>query len=90
MEEAKNLHDAVPLKARKVVIEMPEESLFDGQLDNFVGLIGGQKGECEVEICFKLNEKIFVKVNSQPLRILGTSRLETDLKQKGCRVEWIL
>jgi hypothetical protein len=63
---------------------------MDGDLDNLVGIIGGQKGECEVEIGFKLTNKIFVKICSQPLRILGTSRLERDLKQKGCRVEWIL
>ena len=90
LEEAKNLHDAVPLKARKVIIEMPAEFPKDGELDNLLGLIGSQKGECEVEICFKLNQKIFVKAISQPLRILGTSRLEMDLKRKGCGVEWIL
>lgn len=90
LDEAKNLSDAVPLKARKIVIEMTEDSMSDGELDNLVGLIGGQKGECEVEICFKLNRKIFVKINSQPLRILGNSRLERDLKQKGCQVEWVL
>ncbi len=90
LEEAKKLDDAVPLKARKVCIEIPEKVLTGGDLDGLVGLIGKQKGECEVEIRFKLNQKISVKINSQPLRILGTSRLETDLKQKGCQVEWVL
>jgi hypothetical protein len=84
------LSDAVPLKARKVSIEVSEESLTDSEMDNLVGLIGRQRGECEVEICFKLNQKVFVKINSQPLRILGTSRLEMDLKRKGCQIEWVL
>jgi DNA polymerase III subunit alpha len=90
LEEAKKLSDAVPLKARKVSIEVSEESLTDSELDNLVGLIGGQRGECEVEICFKLNQKVSVRINSQPLRILGTSRLEMDLKRKGCQIEWVL
>ena len=90
LEEAKKLYDAVPLKARKVSIEIPVGSLIADDLDNLVGLIGGQRGECEVEIWFKLNQKVSVKINSKPLRILGTSRLEMDLKRKGCQVEWVL
>lgn len=90
LEEAKKLREAVPQKSRKIIIEVPETSLIEYELDNLVGLIGGQKGECEVEVCFKLNQKIFVKINSQPLRILGSERLETDLRQRGCQVEWVL
>ncbi len=90
LEDAKKMADAVPLRARRVSIEVPELSVSDTELDALVGLIGNSKGECEVEICFKLNRKISVRINSQPLRILGTSRLESDLKQRGCRVEWIL
>jgi DNA polymerase III subunit alpha len=90
VEDAKRLDDAVPLRAKKISVEVQEKSLSDEELDALVGLIGSSKGECEVEINFRLNRSVSVRINSQPLRIQGSSRLEKDLRQKGCRVEWIL
>ena len=90
IEDAKKLDDAVALKARKLCVEIPENILSGSELDKLVGIIGRSKGDCEVEICFNVGDNIFVKINSQPLRILGSSVLEANLKQKGCRVEWVL
>ncbi len=89
-DEAKALADIVPLKARKLKVEIPKELTSDKSLSELVGILGKDQGLCEVELIYRLDDNVRLKIRSEPLRIQGTSRLQNDLDQLGCNVEWVL
>ncbi|HSK71236.1 MAG TPA: DNA polymerase III subunit alpha, partial [Pyrinomonadaceae bacterium] len=90
LEESRRLTDAVALRARKLCIGIEEKVCQEDFLSELVKLLSQNQGKCEVDINFILQEKISLHINSQPLRIQGTFNLETELRKRGCRVEWIL
>ena len=89
-DEAKALADVVPLKARKMCVEIPYKMTDNNSLSELVDVIGKDQGLCEVELNCVIDERIRLKLRSEPLRIQGTSKLQNRLIELGCRVEWIL
>jgi DNA polymerase-3 subunit alpha len=91
LEEARRLADAVPLKARHVLVTLPnEENLDEPFLDRLLTLLSRDKGKCEVFLNLCVEDRVAVRVYSQPLRIQGSQQLELELRSKGCGVEWVL
>ncbi len=90
LEEARKLADAVPLKAQKVSITLPENKLNEGFLEDIFRLLSRNHGKCAVNLNFMIDGGILLEINSEPLRIQGSSHLEEDLKEKGCQVYWYL
>jgi DNA polymerase-3 subunit alpha len=90
LEDAKNIADAVPLKARNLFISLPKNQLDEQYLEDLFTILSKSKGNCEIIFDFPLDENISLKLHSQPLRIQGTSRLGEELQNKGCRIDWIL
>ena len=90
LDEIKKLADAITQKAQNVSITLPFKKVDEKYLEDIFTILDRHKGTCEVLLGFSLEPEIFIKVRSQPLRIQGSSRLENELKQKGCRVEWVL
>jgi len=90
LDEANKISDAVSLKARGVSIILPEDNCDENFLEDLFGLLSSQRGNCEVFLSIKLVQKVLLKIHSQPLRVQGSSRLERDLRQKGCQVLWSL
>lgn len=90
VEEAKNLSDAVPLKARRVSIDIPGNMSDDSFLEDIFGLLSRRQGVCEVLLRFRLEEKISLQIYAQPMRIQGTSDLEKQLRERNCEVTWHL
>jgi DNA polymerase-3 subunit alpha len=90
LEEAGKIADAVPLKARSLFITLPKKELNEQYLEDLFAILSKSKGNCEITFDFPLDENVSLRLYSQPLRIQGTSRLEDQLKQKGCRIDWIL
>ena len=90
LEEAKNIADAVPLKARNLLITLPKNRFDEAYLEDLFAILSRSKGNCEITFQIPLEENVSLKLNSQPLRIQGTSRLGTELLKKGCRVDWVL
>ncbi len=90
LEEARKLADAVPLKAQNVSITLPENRLNERFLEDIFRLLSRDHGRCAVNLNFMIEGGIFLEINSQPLRIQGSSRLEEDLREKGCQVKWFL
>jgi hypothetical protein len=90
VEEAKKIADAVPLKAHGVSIILPEGNFGEEFLEDLFGLLSRHRGNCEVFLGVCLERNVALKIYSQPLRVQGSSRLEIDLKQKGCQVFWNL
>jgi DNA polymerase-3 subunit alpha len=90
VSQAQKLADIVPQRSRKVEVKFPANLCDDSYLNELVRIFSGSKGRCEIDLLLELEEKVLVKVRSQPLRIQGSSRLEEDLKSRGCEVRWIL
>ncbi len=90
LEEARNIADAVPLKARNLCITLPKNRLDEQYLEDLFAILSKTKGNCEITFDFPLEENISLKLYSQPLRIQGTSRLGDELQKKGCRIDWVL
>ena len=90
INQAQKLADMVPLRSRKIEVTLMQNTCEDSYLNEMVKLLSRQTGRCEVELFVELEEKILVKVKSQPLRIQGTFQIEEELKGKGCGVRWIL
>ncbi len=90
IEEVKNLSDAVPLKARKVSIDISGEMSDDSYLEDIFGLLSRRHGVCEVLLCLNLEEKVSLQIHAQPMRIQGTSELERQLRERNCEVKWHL
>ncbi|MEJ7860040.1 MAG: DNA polymerase III subunit alpha [Pyrinomonadaceae bacterium] len=88
VEEAKKIADAVPHRAQGVSIILPENNFGEELLEDLFGLLSKNRGNCEVFLSVKLEREVFLKIHSQPLRVQGSSSLETDLIQRGCRVIW--
>ncbi len=83
--------DAVPLKAKNVFITLPEkEECTDGYLDELFAILSRSRGNCEITFNFRLENGVFLKLVSEPLRIQGNSLLEAELRKKGCGVDWVL
>ena len=90
LEEAKKLADAITQKAQNVFITLPFRQIDEKYLEDIFTILDKHKGNCEVYLNFRLDWEISIRVRSEPLRIQGSSRLENDLKQRGCQVEWVL
>jgi len=90
LEEVKKIADAVPLRAKNLFISLPKTQLNERYLEDLFAILSRSKGSCEITFDFPLDENISLKLRSQPLRIQGTSRLEDELRQKGCGIDWIL
>jgi DNA polymerase III subunit alpha len=90
LEEAKRLADAVPQKARHLLVSLPLEEYNESYLDGLLTLLSREKGKCEVYLNLELGKALNVRIYSQPLRIQGSKKLETELITKGCRVDWVL
>jgi hypothetical protein len=84
------LADAVPLKARQLSITLPEKGLDEQYYEELFSLLSRGQGKCEVFLNVRIEENIKMKIYSMPLRIQGASRLEKDLRERNCEVEWVL
>ena len=90
LEEAKKIADAVTHKAQQVSITLPHNKVDEKYLEDIFTVLSSHRGNCEVFLNFRLEGGIALRVQSPPLRIQGSSRLENDLKNKGCSVSWTL
>jgi DNA polymerase III subunit alpha len=90
LDEAKRLADAVPQKARHLLISLPAGEYNEAYLDGLLTLLSRDKGRCEVFLKLELEKNFDVRIYSQPLRIQGSKNLENELKTKGCGVDWVL
>lgn len=89
LEDVKRLADAIPLKARSLSITVPK-AVSDDFLEELAGLLHKTGGMCEICLSLEIEGGVAVAVHSQALRVGGTSRLEADLRERGCDVSWTL
>jgi len=90
LEDAKKLVDIIPIKAKRMGLKIPKNSISEKDFEDLVSLLSRNNGGCEISIKIDIEDKLSVTMCSQALRLSGTSRLEQELKAKGCQVDWIL
>ncbi len=90
INQAQKLADIVPMRSRKLEVGLALGLCGEDFLAETVKILSRHTGRCEVELLVELDEKISVRINSQPLRIQGSFQLENDLIQRGCQVRWVL
>ena len=90
LEETKKIADAITQKAHNVSIVLPDRNVDESYLEDIFTVLSKNKGNCQVFLNIKLEPNVLLRLHSQPLSIQGSSRLENDLKERGCQVSWVL
>jgi DNA polymerase-3 subunit alpha len=90
LEDVKKLADAVPTRARCLAIDVQKKDFDEAYLEDLITILNKIRGSCEVNLSFRLEPGMEIKINSPVVRIQGSNRLQSDLIEKECRVRWIL
>ena len=89
LNEARSLKEALPGNAKSVDITLPSQQINDDYLHELLSILNTASGKCEVFLDLRVND-LKIKLHSQPIRIQGSTYLETQLRNRGCEVNWIL
>lgn len=89
IQDARSLVEAKSKNARSVSIALPANRFDEEYLHELLTLLNSESGRCEVFLNLKLDD-LSVRLHSEPVRIQGSSRLEADLRSRGCDVEWTM
>lgn len=90
VEEIANLDDVLQRRSRAVVLRLPTSVESNGLLEELFALMDKHKGDCEVLLEFALEGQVLVRAKPHSaLRVQGSLELESALRQRGCRVEWL-
>jgi DNA polymerase-3 subunit alpha len=89
VQDARSLVEAKSRNARSVTIALPPNRLDEDYLHDLLTILNAETGKCEVYLDVKLDD-VNVRLHSEPVRIQGSSRLENDLRSRGCDVNWVL
>jgi hypothetical protein len=89
VSDVRDLIEAVPKNARAVSITLPAREFDDEYFTDLFSVLNNTQGRCDVYLQFPVGD-VEVKIQSQPLRIQGSSRIQNDLEARRCRVEWVL
>ncbi|MBA3353415.1 MAG: DNA polymerase III subunit alpha [Blastocatellia bacterium] len=87
MQDARSLIEARSRNARSVNIALPPTPLDEDYLHSLLTLLHSESGKCEVYLDVRIDE-LKVRLHSEPVRIQGSSRIENELRARGCEVEW--
>ena len=90
VEEVKKLADALPQRAQRLTLNLQKKVFDESYFEKLTEIFNKNRGGCEVVLDFMLENGIGIKIQSQALRVQGTSRLEKELNDLDCRVRWNL
>ena len=89
LQDARSLVEAKSRNARSVNIALPANRIDENYLHDILAVLHAESGKCEVYLDLKL-EDVKVRLRSEPVRVQGSSRLETELRNRGCEVDWVM
>jgi len=89
VNDVRSLGDAIPSKARKMSVTLPREKTNDVFFDQLCSVFNTSHGRCAVYLNMKIDD-VEIKMEYQPNRVQGSRKLERDLTEMGCAVEWVL
>jgi DNA polymerase III subunit alpha len=89
VNDCRSLVEAVSKNARAVNIFLPKRSFDDLYFQELYSILNEAQGRCEVVLEMPV-EGVNVKIQSGPLRVEGSRKLERELTARGCEVQWVL
>ena len=89
LQDARSLIESRSRNARSVNIGLPANRVDEEYLHSLLSLLNAESGKCEVYLDVKVDD-LNVRLRSEPVRIQGSSRLEAELRSRGCEVTWTL
>lgn len=89
VNEIKSLPDAIPTRARQVSVTLPKDRTDEEYFDNLRGVFSSNSGRCEVILNMTVDD-VRLRLETPPNRVQGSRKLEKDLNDLGCAVEWVL
>jgi DNA polymerase-3 subunit alpha len=90
IEDVKSISEMVFIKANKLYITLPDSRFDENLLESIVSSLSVSKGFCDVYLNLRIDNRVETSVYAEPLRIKGSSRIEKELKEKGCKLKWEL
>jgi DNA polymerase-3 subunit alpha len=89
VSDARSLHEQISRNARAVSITLPKRVPDENYLSDLFSTLNEFTGRCDVILNMTI-DCVEVSIQSGPIRIQGSHRIETALKERGCSVSWIL
>jgi len=88
VDDVKKLTDIVFQKRASLSLTLPKSDDEESLMEDLVAILSKSNGGCSVYINVELENGLTTKVLAEPLRIAGSSVLESELIEKGCKVVW--
>lgn len=89
VNEIRSLPEAIPARARRVSVTLPKNRVDEAYFNDLRGVFSSNYGKCEVILGFTV-DNVELKLETPPNRVQGSRKLEKDLTDMGCAVEWVL
>jgi DNA polymerase-3 subunit alpha len=88
VQHASRLEDEVAKRPATLSINLPTRFGEIEYLQELLEMLFAKRGNCDVVLNLKLEEGIVVKVVPPDLRVARSTELESELKRRGCEVNW--
>ena len=89
VEEVVRLEEVIQRKAKSIIVRLPWGPTQDTKFETVWQVLNRHKGECEVVFELFLEDGVLVRSRvHSALRVKGSLKLESDLTEIGCAVEW--
>jgi len=89
VNDIKLLADAEPSRAHEAAIRLPNGKSDERTYETIFKLLSENRGECGVRLTVPAGE-VEAELNAAHIRVKGSAKLEQELKDLGCDVEWIV
>jgi hypothetical protein len=84
LEEAQQRH------ARSIIVRIPSSKPLNTMIEKLFYVFSQHRGDCEVLLEMFLDDGVLVRTRANAaLRIEGSLKTESTLKDLGCEVEWV-
>ena len=88
VDDVKKLTDIVFEKAASLSLTLPKSANEESLMEDLVAILSKSNGGCSVYINVELENGVTTRVLAEPIRIEGSSVLESELLERGCKVVW--
>jgi DNA polymerase-3 subunit alpha len=89
ISDIKLLADAEPMRAREAAIRLPATSFDEAFYEQVFTILSANRGECAVSLRIRAGS-VEAEIEAAHIRIKGSSKLQDELQNLGCGVEWIV
>jgi DNA polymerase-3 subunit alpha len=87
VDDVQSLSEAVPKTATSVSITLPSRIADVSHFEEIFEMLSKNHGKCDVYLSFPIGD-VEVELHSAPIRVKGSKDLETQLRSRGCEVNW--